>query len=482
MAFWGISRLTRRPAFAVVARYGLAVASVATALGTTLILRHYNFPAHFVSHFTLIAIAITFWRAGTGPGVLAYLLSSLGVGILARNHFLLPTFNLEPFLIFYAIFSLLMGWFSTSRRRAERFLIEARNNLELRVAERTRELTRANEDLQNTQAELRRREAYLVEAQRISQTGSWKLNVSSGTVTVSPQIFRIFGVKPDEDASTVEFCLSRNHPEDQRRIQELFEKSRIQKIDYDADYRIVLPDGAIKHLHAVGHPVLNESGDLVEFVGTTMDITERKQREEALQRSEGYLAEAQKLTHTGSWAVRVPQMENAQREAGQGLAVLPRSGWNTSYWSKEMYRIFGLDPDPTPPSYMEVVRRLHPDDARYYTPVVEQAIRDRTDFEADYRLLLPNSLAKYIHVVGHPVANASGDVIELVGTAMDVTEQHEARAALQTAFEQIKAEQTELRRMTDAIASFIYVLRPDGTALYANQTVLDYIGLTLEGG
>jgi PAS domain S-box-containing protein len=210
------------------------------------------------------------------------------------------------------------------------------------------------------------------------------------------------------------------------------------------------------------------------------DITQRKRAEEALQRSEGYLAEAQKLTHTGSWAVRVPHMENAQGEAGQGLAVLPRFGWNASYWSTEMYRIFGLDPDPTPPSYREVVRRLHPEDARYYTPVVEQAIRDRTDFETDYRLLLANGAAKYIHVVGHPVVNASGDVIELVGTAMDVTEQHEARAALQTAFEQIKAEETELRRMTDAIASFIYVLRPDGTALYANQAVLDYIGLTLE--
>jgi PAS domain S-box-containing protein len=210
------------------------------------------------------------------------------------------------------------------------------------------------------------------------------------------------------------------------------------------------------------------------------DITQRKRAEESLQRSEAYLAEAQKLTHTGSWAVRVPQMENAQGEAGQGLAVLPRFGWNASYWSKEMYRIFGLDPDPTPPSYMEVVRRLHPEDARYFTPVVEQAIRDRTDFETDYRLLLPNGAAKYIHVVGHPVVNPSGDVIELVGTAMDVTEQHEARAALQTAFEQIKAEETELRRMTDAIATYIYVLRPDGTALYANQTVLDYTGLTLE--
>jgi PAS domain S-box-containing protein len=210
------------------------------------------------------------------------------------------------------------------------------------------------------------------------------------------------------------------------------------------------------------------------------DITQRKRAEEALQRSEGYLAEAQKLTHTGSWAVRVPQMENAQREAGQGLAVVPRFGWDASYWSKEMYRIFGLNPDPTPPSYMEVVRRLHPEDARYYTPVVEQAIRDRTDFETDYRLLLPNGAAKYIHAVGHPVLNASGDVIELVGTAMDVTEQHEARAALESAFEQIKAEQTELRRMTDAVAAYIYVLGPDGAALYANQAVLDYVGLTLE--
>src|ERR1700731_5004845 len=109
------------------------------------------------------------------------------------------------------------------------------------------------------------------------------------------------------------------------------------------------------------------------------DITQRKRAEEALQRSEGYLAEAQKLTHTGSWAVRIPQTENAQREAGQELTVIPRSGWTGSYWSTEMYRIFGLDPGPTPPSYLEVVQRMHPEDARNYTPAVEQAIRDRTD-------------------------------------------------------------------------------------------------------
>jgi PAS domain S-box-containing protein len=146
------------------------------------------------------------------------------------------------------------------------------------------------------------------------------------------------------------------------------------------------------------------------------DITQRKRAEAALRRSEGYLAEAQKLTHTGSWAAQVYQMENVS--------------WSNFYWSEELYRIFGFDPDPTPPSEVEIVGRLHPEDVLCNRPVVEQAIRDRSDFEVDYRLVLPNGAAKYIHVVGHPIVNASGDVIEIVGTAMDITERKRAEDAL----------------------------------------------------
>jgi PAS domain S-box-containing protein len=146
------------------------------------------------------------------------------------------------------------------------------------------------------------------------------------------------------------------------------------------------------------------------------DITQRKRAEEALQRSEGYLAEAQKLTRTGSWAAHVHQMENLY--------------WTNFYWSEELFRIFGFDPNPTPPSEVEIVGRLHREDVLHNKPLVDQAIRDRSDFEVDYRLLLPNGAAKYIHVVGHPVVNASGDVIEIVGTAMDVTERKRAEDAL----------------------------------------------------
>src|ERR1700757_1962924 len=166
------------------------------------------------------------------------------------------------------------------------------------------------------------------------------------------------------------------------------------------------------------------------------DITERKRAEQALQRSEAYLAEAQRLTKTGSWAAQVSLKENVNWPENVN--------WSNVYWSKEMYRIFGFDPDPTPPSSVEVVRRLHPEDALSHPRMIERAIRDGTDFELDYRLLLPDGTAKYIHAVGHPLVNASGDVTEVVGTAMDVTERKRAEDALRAS----EASLLEAQRLT----------------------------------
>src|ERR1700688_3252582 len=242
MPYWGMSRLTARPALAVALRYGLAVASVATALGTTLTLRHYGFPPRFISHFTLIAIAVTFWCAGTGPGLLALLLSCLGVSLLARNHFLLPGFPLESFLIFYAVFSILMSWFSASRRRAEQLLTEARNTLEIRVAERTGELVRANAELEDTQAALRSREAYLAQAQRLSQTGSFGWRPSTEEILWSEETFRTF----QYDATTkptVELVLQRVHPEDMALVQETIECASQEGKDFDFEHRLLMADG-----------------------------------------------------------------------------------------------------------------------------------------------------------------------------------------------------------------------------------------------
>src|SRR4029077_9152287 len=148
-----MSRFSVRPGSAVVLRYGTAIISVAVALGITLLLRHDNLPHPFIS-FSLAAIAITFWSGGTGPGVLALLLSYLALSALFVPGKIIGSSS-EPYLAFYGIFGAAVSWFSTSRRRAERLLTEARDHLEVRVAERTRELAQANEELRGAHAELR---------------------------------------------------------------------------------------------------------------------------------------------------------------------------------------------------------------------------------------------------------------------------------------------------------------------------------------
>lgn len=142
-----------RPESAVVLRYGAAIILVAAALGTALILRYDNLPHPFTS-FSFAAIAVTFWCAGTGPGLLALLLSYLALSDLFAPVKILGSSS-ESYLVIYGIFGVAVSWFSASRRRAERLLTESRDHLELRVAERTSELTGANKELQGIYAELR---------------------------------------------------------------------------------------------------------------------------------------------------------------------------------------------------------------------------------------------------------------------------------------------------------------------------------------
>src|SRR5579864_676857 len=148
-----MSRFPVRSQFSVALRYGGSVFLVAAALGLASLLRHDNLPHPFVS-FSFAAIAITFWFAGSGPGLLALLVS-----YVTLSHIFVPGRTLSPssqsYLVIYGIFGAAVGWFSASRRRAERLLTDARDHLELRVAKRTNELTHAIKELQDIQAELR---------------------------------------------------------------------------------------------------------------------------------------------------------------------------------------------------------------------------------------------------------------------------------------------------------------------------------------
>jgi signal transduction histidine kinase len=173
------------------------------------------------------------------------------------------------------------------------------------------------------------------------------------------------------------------------------------------------------------------------------EISERRRAEEALRRSEGFLAQGERIGHTGSWGWHV----------GTGLL----------YWSKEHFRIFDYDPETTKPSYSLFTERIHPEDRFSFEEILNRAVREKKDFENDYRIVLPDRSIKFLRSVGQALVNPSGE-LEFIGTVMDISDlkrAEEMRAAMarerelfaqQRATELAKANEA-LRGCLDALAS-----------------------------
>jgi PAS domain S-box-containing protein len=270
----------------------------------------------------------------------------------------------------------------------------------------------AAQTLELQEEKLQQSEAYLAEAQRLSHTGSFGWRPSTGEIIWSEETFRIFhydrATKP-----TVELILQRSHPEDAALMKQTIERATQDGKDFDFEYRLLMPDGSVKYVHVVAHALSDKSGG-VQFVGAVMDVTVAKRAEEALRQSESYLAEGQRLTHTGSWVWQV-----AGREA--------------LHLSEEWFRIYGFDPEEGMPSWEKRLQRIHPQDRAVWQRALDRAIAEKSNYELEFRILLPDGAVKHLHTVGHPVLNASGDVVQFVGSSTDITERKRAEEALRQA-------------------------------------------------
>jgi PAS domain S-box-containing protein len=432
--------------------------------------------------------------------------------------------------------------------------------LEQRVAERTRQLTALND-------ELRRRDAYLAEAQRLSHTGSFGWKPSTGEIIWSDESFRIFQYDRTTKPS-IELILRRVHPEDAALFQQTVNRASQDRKDFEHQYRLVMPDASVKFVHVVVRALSDESGS-VEFVGAVMDVTaakeaqdrirlmidavpaliwtaradghldsisqrwldyagidiqtlgsgelgertvhrddieqlrskwraaveegnpfeaemrvrrfdgeyrwflsrafplrdgsghilrwygndtdidDRKQAEERLRRSEGYLAEAQRLSHTGSWAFNL---------------VGPL------YWSEENFRIWGFDPQNGLPSRATILNRIHPEDRERVLETAVNAINEKRDYAVDFRVVHPDGTVKHIHGLGRPVFSGSGELIEFVGTQLDVTERKRAEEERER-LRQAQADLAHINRVTtmgELTASLAHEIKQPITAAVTN--------------
>jgi PAS domain S-box-containing protein len=436
--------------------YAMAVLSVAVAIiAAELITRLLH--AEAIASSMLCAVIFAAWFGGFGPALLAITLA-----LLAFHYYLVPPINSftwkhdlfavgiseVPRLFLFSVTSLVVAFLISAQRKATQDLQRSGHDLQV-----------AMDDQKRIEGALLHSEMYLTEAQRLSCTGSFAWKVASGEIVWSDQTFRIFGcdraTKP-----TVEFIVQCAHPEDRAAVQETIDRASIDRNDYDHEYRLLMPDGSVKYVHAVARAARDASGG-VEFLGAVTDVTVAREAERKLRRSEAYLAEAQRLSHTSSWAWNVRQREFVYR-------------------SPEVYHLFGFDPGKDAPSLEVFQDRILPEDRRRIFEVVPEAIRDKANFEIDFRIALPDGSTKRVHSVGHPVVSSDGDVIEVIGTHVDVTEQYAAKETLQKAFDEIKKSEDRLRLVIDTIPTLVWRAGPDGNPDFLNQPALDYTGLSLD--
>ena len=405
----------------VILSYAVAVLAVAAAVVTGLLVDRFLQTAPFVSLF-LCAILFAAWVGGAGPGLLA-----TGLSILAFDFFFIPprySFTVESDDIIrvalFAITALFVVWISTLQKRTAESLRRARDDLRATV----RELERLNKSLQTENAERMRAEQSIRRAERELQVTIDTIPALAaryrrdGSLDFVNQIWRTY-TGLSQESLRGRRCGVAIHPDDLPSVEAAWSAHLPTGEPFQLEQRLSRADGEYRWHFVRRVPLRDEHGEVIRWYGAGHDIEDQKRAERALQRSETYLAEAQRLSKTGSFGWRI--------------------GSGEIFWSKETYRIMGFD-ETVKPTIGLILQRVHPDDRKLVQQQLDRAVRGEQDYDYEYRLLMPDAVVKHIHVRAHRQSYEVGEE-ELVGALMDVTATRKAQEALQSA-------QTELAHVT----------------------------------
>src|SRR5229473_1516860 len=244
------------------------------------------------------------------------------------------------------------------------------------------------------------------------------------------------------------------HPDDFPETARAFYQAIQTGTSYQAVNRLRRADGEFRWHQTRGEPLRDREGQIVQWYGLSVDIDERKKAEERLRRSESYLAEAQRLSHTGTWFLDARTMRYL-------------------YWSDEAYRIWGFDPLQGHPSRENMWQRIHPDDRDRVWEEVQEALRQKRDFSSEFRILLPDGTIKYLEAATYHEFSSSGALAEAVSTHIDVTGRKRAEGAL-------RESEAKIQRLVDSNIIGIFIWDFDGRILEANDEFLRMVGYDRE--
>ncbi len=237
------------------------------------------------------------------------------------------------------------------------------------------------------------------------------------------------------------------HPDDMKRLVEYWQACLATGTPVDTEARIRRHDGVYRWFLFRANPLRDESGTILNWYGTNVDIEDRKQADEKLRRSEAFLAEGQRLSLTGSFSWRVDLEEVT--------------------FSEEACRIFEFERG-TPVTLERIGSRIHPDDASVLSERREAA-RSGSDQDYEIRLRMPDGSVKYLRTISHGIRDREGR-LECIGAIQDVTARHLAE-------DELRKSELHLRQMTETIPEMLWSATAEGAIDYCNGRLLEYTGL-----
>jgi len=305
--------------------------------------------------------------------------------------------------------------------------------------------------------ERKQAEFYLLEAQRLARTGGWALN-AAGFDYWSPQLFEIYGLKSGDKPPTIPEYMKLVHPEDRDFVAEEVRRMFSEHRGFDFTKRIVRPAGDTRYVRCVGVPAGNG------FVGTGIDVTEQEQSTRALRTSRDELQQIIDLT---------PQLACALGPHRERL-----------YANRILFDYFGFTPDEW---RSHPGTEVHPDDSVRFKSHRDRAVSDGSAFETETRLRRHDGSYRWHLVRYNPVRDDEGKILRWYVACTDIENRKRDEERLQrdvTEQEQLtkalRKSQDVLQQILDLTPHIVAVVGPGRERLYANQTALDYIGLTLE--